>query len=201
VDAETIVDIHSVLDVGCGSGELLVPFADDGAFCVGIDIAVETGSWTLLAQAVPRRLSFLRADAERLPLKESTFDVVLSQLALPYTHNETAIAEMARVLRPEGVLLLRIHHLRYYINLLKQGIHARQPKAVLYAARVLIGGALYHATGRQSRRSILGREIFQTRWSLDRALTRFGLVILKELENSTKRAPSYLIRRLDRKDR
>jgi hypothetical protein len=91
-------------------------------------------------------------------------------------------------------LFLRIHHFWYYVNRLAPAIRTRQWKWMLYSVRVLVGGAIYHLTGRQpSRRSVFGREIFQTRWSLVRELSRAGLTIAKELDDSTAMAPSFVV--------
>ena len=46
VSLETLegIEVKRVLDVGCGAGHELLPFASEGAFAVGLDLAPEGGS-------------------------------------------------------------------------------------------------------------------------------------------------------------
>ncbi len=41
-------------------------------------------------------------------------DLVICRLTLQYTDNSRTLAEVARVLRLEGRVLLKFHHARYY---------------------------------------------------------------------------------------
>lgn len=52
-------------------------------------------------------LSFIQGNAETLPFADSTFDIVLSRLAIHHFPNpQRCVAEMARVLKPGGKLVL-----------------------------------------------------------------------------------------------
>ncbi len=174
-----------------------MPFASQGGpRCIGVDVAPHVGSVArkLFANLVaPGYLQFLRARAEALPFESASFDVVICRLALPYTHNATALAEIARVIRPDGFVVLRIHHALYYVDKLLQGVRTMDINELKYAGRVLVGGTWYLMTGHQPQHRLIGREVFQTAGSLMRDLAGVGLTIQRKLPESTSKAPSFLI--------
>jgi SAM-dependent methyltransferase len=130
--------------------------------------------------------------AESLPFEDESFDVVNCGLAPPYTDNASAIGEVARVLRPGGMFLLKIHHARYYLRSLWRGLARREIPSAIYGGRVLAAGALYHLTGRQPRARLLD-ETFQTRWLLRRELARRGLLLDREHFNTNPLTPYFVI--------
>jgi ubiquinone/menaquinone biosynthesis C-methylase UbiE len=101
-----------VLDVGSGPGLLAAQLAaavgPEGSVC-GVD-----PSESMLAIAAAREpaagsapIELRRAAAERLPYPERTFDVAVSTQVLEYSNDVPgAIAEMFRVLRPGGRVLI-----------------------------------------------------------------------------------------------
>jgi SAM-dependent methyltransferase len=95
-----------ILDAGCGTGGTTVALGRFGDV-VGVDLA-----WEALEPASGRGLSQLaRASVERLPFAEATFDVVTSfevVYHLGVGSDTLALAELRRVLKPAGVLLLRV---------------------------------------------------------------------------------------------
>lgn len=197
LDAVAGFTVHRVLDVGCGSGQELLPFATKlGASCVGIDAAPEVGQTgrELFARHAPgAHVVFACATAESLPFLDNAFDVAICRLALPYTHNARCLFELARVLRPGGMLLLKIHHARYYASKFRKGIASAQLPSALHAARVLLAGSIYQVTGRQPRLRFPSRETFQTVALLRRELARCGLEIKKPMGDSNPLTPSFLI--------
>ncbi|HKY21194.1 MAG TPA: class I SAM-dependent methyltransferase [Vicinamibacterales bacterium] len=200
LEAASGINVRRVLDVGCGAGQMMAPFVEqDGVFGVGIDLSEEVGraGRELFATYHPRaRIAFGRARAEALPLKSGSVDLVICRLALPYTDNVRALGEMARVLRPGGRLLLRIHHWRFYLNEMLSGVSALKPRVVVHDVRVLLAGALYSLTGRQPRNAFVGTESFQTNRLVRRELARYGLAIQREMPDSTSDTPSYIIEKL-----
>jgi SAM-dependent methyltransferase len=190
--------VSRVLDVGCGAGQELLPFVSErGASGVGVDVAPETGRAgreLFAARAPAARVAFVRAEAEALPFAEGAFDVVVCRLALPYTDNARALSEMARVLRGGGVLILKVHHARYYLGEAARSLAALSPLTFVHAARVLASGAVYRFTGRQPRASrLLSGETFQTEAMLRRELGRVRLRIRREMPDSNPQSPSYVI--------
>lgn len=199
--ARAVADVQTraVLDVGCGGGQDLVPFASAGTRCVGIDVSHTSGLWASrqFSTSFPgMHVCFLTAAAERLPFVDRAFDVVLCRVAIPYTDNRAALAEMGRVLRPGGALLLKTHTVRYYFAKFLDGIRRGSPLFSVHALRVLVSGGLYHLTGRQPSGGLLLRETFQSRWLLEKEFARCGLRIVCELADSNPLTRSYRIDRV-----
>jgi demethylmenaquinone methyltransferase/2-methoxy-6-polyprenyl-1,4-benzoquinol methylase len=97
-----------VLDVASGSGDLARAFAARGAEVWMSDI-----NGPMLARGRDRMLdagrkaAAVRCDAERLPFADAYFDCVSVGFGLRnMTRKDAALAEMARVLRPGGRLLV-----------------------------------------------------------------------------------------------
>jgi SAM-dependent methyltransferase len=198
LDATAHTHVSRVLDVGCGCGQELLPFVSQGAFGVGVDLSTDTGALgrrLFAGERRPGRVAFLRSAAEALPFPSSGFDVVISRLALPYTDNRRAIAEIGRVVRPGGAVLLKVHHAMFYVNKFWRGLLERQLLSCVHAARVLASGALYHVVGRQIRNRIVTGETFQSKWLLKKELARCGLVVSREMPDTNAMTPSFLIRR------
>lgn len=192
------VVIGRALDVGCGGAQDLVPFAAAGARCVGLDIAPETVGWARrrFASLLPHLpVTFAAGAAEQLPFRDEAFDAILCRVTIPYTDNRAALAEMDRVLRPGGVLLLRTHRPRYYVRKFVDGIRRRSPLFSIHALRVLVSGTIYWMTGWQPRGGVLLKETFLTTGMLRRELAGLQLHIDAELEDSIPLAGSYRIRK------
>lgn len=189
--------VERVLDVGCGIGQALFPLAvSKKAVGVGIDMsetACRMGREVYAARLPDARVSFVLGVAESLPFAPDSFDVVNCGLALPYTNNARALAEVARVLRPDGLFLLKIHHARYYLRELRRGLFSRDLTTIIYATRVLAAGAIYHLTGRQPVGVRFLNEAFQTRWLLSRELAKCGLRIDRERSDSNPLTPAFVI--------
>jgi demethylmenaquinone methyltransferase/2-methoxy-6-polyprenyl-1,4-benzoquinol methylase len=104
-------DGDAVLDIAGGTGDLALAFARKvGAAgrVVHTDIneaMLRTGRERLLDAGVA--LPTLVCDAEKLPFADDSFDVVSVAFGLRnMTHKDAALAEMCRVLRPRGKLLV-----------------------------------------------------------------------------------------------
>jgi SAM-dependent methyltransferase len=99
-----------VLDAGCAAGTHAAWFADQGCQVTGIDIS------PAMIDVAKRRLGesirFEVADlGERLPFDDDAFDGIVSSLALHYLeHIAGPIGEFARVLRPDGWLIVTLDH-------------------------------------------------------------------------------------------
>ncbi len=191
--------ISRVLDVGCGAGQEMLPFVvHRKAFAIGVDPsadAIRIGSLLHAQIPVQGNASFARASGESLPFKDSVFDVVICRLALPYMDNRKTLKEMTRVLNPEGILILRIHHFLYYIRDFFDAIRARNVRNILHALRTLMAGSVYHITNWQPRNRWFGYETFQSRWQLLRELKPLGFTILREQPTSNSSAPIFIIGR------
>jgi SAM-dependent methyltransferase len=191
------IAVTRVLDVGCGAGQEMLPFVSRmDATGVGVDIAPEVGKVgrdLFAAKNCSDRVVFMRAAAESLPFCSAVFDVVICRIALPYTDNRRALDEMARVLRKEGVLLLKIHHAVFYLRDLKNALSSFKVLSAVHAVRVLVAGSIYHVFGKQPRNRVVGNESYHTRWLLSRELKRRGLNIIGEMPDSNPATPSFII--------
>ncbi|HXF52423.1 MAG TPA: class I SAM-dependent methyltransferase [Dehalococcoidia bacterium] len=94
------------LDVGCGTGALsqtIVRHADPERV-LGVDASSGYLSYAR-EQTVDSRVHCACADARSLPISDARFDVVVSGLMLNFVAPpERAVFEMARVVRPKGVV-------------------------------------------------------------------------------------------------
>jgi ubiquinone/menaquinone biosynthesis C-methylase UbiE len=191
--------VSQVLDVGCGAGQKLLSFVRElGAKGTGVDVsqeAVQLACRQFAALGYAGQADFRCCQAESLPFEAGSFDVILCRLALPYTRNDAALSEMARVLRPGGLLLLKIHHARFCLRGVWQALCAGHFYLVFFRARVLVAGTFYHVAGHQPDNCVLKREVFQTRWKLSRILSSLGLSIRGELPNSDSNpgTPTFII--------
>ena len=101
----------TALDVGSGPGNVTAALGravgPDG-LAVGIDISEPMLARAVRAQAGPQ-VGFVRADAQRLPLRDATVDTVVSMAVLQLIPDPVAaLAEMSRVLRPGGRLAVMV---------------------------------------------------------------------------------------------
>jgi len=123
---------QTALDVACGTGRFTRAFGaavGPGGLAIGLD-----GARTMLAKAVteggPDTVAYLRADAVRVPLRESTVDAVCCFAALHmFAEPETALDSFARVLKPGG-----------RIALLTSARRGRQPVRLLESVGGIVSG-------------------------------------------------------------
>jgi ubiquinone/menaquinone biosynthesis C-methylase UbiE len=111
-----------ILEVGCGTGLTTVALAKSGHPVVAADGVLNMLRRTLehAAEAdVGHRTTPVAADIQHLCFSSRSFPLVLAIGVIPYIYSPPgAIAEMARVLRPGGHLILTTHNLWALIDLL-----------------------------------------------------------------------------------
>jgi SAM-dependent methyltransferase len=95
-----------VLDIGCGNGALLCALSGTVKSAVGVD-----ASPAMIAKAqhngrFEHHLSFRVINGPILPFPDQSFDVVISVLAWRYLDWDPMVAEIHRVLRPGGRVIL-----------------------------------------------------------------------------------------------
>ena len=89
---------ESVLDLGCGDGQLTQRLAAAGAAVQGVD-----ASPGMVEAARSRGLAVVEASAESLPHADASFDAVFSNAALHWVRGQDAMmSEVHRVLKPGG---------------------------------------------------------------------------------------------------
>lgn len=97
-----------VLDLGCGEGQIARRVSFDGAAVVGLD-----ASGALLATARRRGggPAYVRGAATALPFAADRFDAAVVCLVLEHLDDlEAVVAELARVLAPDGRLCIVLNH-------------------------------------------------------------------------------------------
>ncbi|MFQ5428672.1 MAG: class I SAM-dependent methyltransferase [Phycisphaerae bacterium] len=93
-----------VLDVGCGSGDVLDGFPRDGLRVTGVDFAPEMTAAAARAHPMDR---FLVGDAECLPVAPDSADVIICLGALEYVSDvPRALASMVAALRRGGCMIV-----------------------------------------------------------------------------------------------
>jgi ubiquinone/menaquinone biosynthesis C-methylase UbiE len=115
---------RDVLDAGCGAGDHSAVFSQLGAATIdACDISVAS---LRLARARVPKARFTCASLDRLPYRSDSFDVIWNWGVLHYVPDpDTALREVARVMRPGGVAV---------IHTLRRGFWARLERA---SARLL----------------------------------------------------------------
>ncbi len=98
-----------VVDVGCGEGQVARRAAELGAASViGLD---PTDAQLMVARERGGGPNYVRGSASALPCADGAADTVVVCLVLEHVDPfEPAIAEIARVLKPDGRLLLFLNH-------------------------------------------------------------------------------------------
>jgi len=101
--------VRDLLDIGTGTGRMLEIFAPRVGQAVGVDLSREmlAVARVNLEQAQLRNCSIRQGDMYQLPVPNASFDAVLIHQVLHYAEQPShVIAEAARVLRPEGSLVV-----------------------------------------------------------------------------------------------
>lgn len=154
-----------ILDVGCGAGQTLIAAYPNGtAFGVDVDLNA-----LRLGRTLTQSVQFTCGQAEALPFAGDQFDLVAARVSLAYTDIPRSLAEIHRVLRPDGMVWMTLHPLSLCWR------QARQAnwKGFLQFLYVLTNGICFHILQKQFR--LAGRqESFQTEGGITRALCRAG---------------------------
>lgn len=125
------LDSKRILEVGCGSGDLLRDFIKWGARpenIVGIELLRER-----MAEAVelcPKAISIHQGNAARLPFAGESFDIVVQSTVftsvLDRGMKQELASEMRRVLKPEGLILWYDFHINNPRNPDVKGVKRRE---------------------------------------------------------------------------
>jgi len=140
-----------LLDVGCGDKPYEAIFRPHVREYVGVEHADTFG----LTSASHRGKADLLYEGDRLPFPDASFDTVLSVQVLEHTPDPAAlVAEMARVLRPDGVLILsapfsfRLHEEPHdYYRFTVHGLRDLCERANLVIDEILPHGGLWSLLG------------------------------------------------------
>ena len=130
-----------MLDVGCGAGQIAIPAARAGVQVTGVDIATN-----LIEQACVRaaaagvKVRFDEGDAEMLPYDDASFDLVVSLIGAMFAPRPGRVAaELLRVCRPGGRIVMANWTPSGFVGLMFKAIGRHEPPPVLMPSPLLWG--------------------------------------------------------------
>lgn len=98
----------NVLEIGCGDGGNLLPFAEKGCTVVGVDMAESRikDAIRFFAESHAQG-TFIASDVFKLTELENRFDIIICHDVLEHLDNKlTFLTGMKRFLNPEGVIFM-----------------------------------------------------------------------------------------------
>ena len=111
------------LDAACGIGRHAARLVASGHRTVGVD---RSAAMLAIARRKVPQADFRIGDLTRLPLEDGSVDVAVCALALTHLPDpEPAIAELARVVRPDGTIVLADAH-PAFVQLQGQALFPRE---------------------------------------------------------------------------
>lgn len=109
IEAASVIEGDSVLEVGCGTGVLareVIKRVGTGGGVVGLDLSE---SMLTVARGICPDVDFRQGNAMSLPFDDESFDVVIASFVLMFVPDPVkAVSEMWRVLRPGGRLVITV---------------------------------------------------------------------------------------------
>ena len=130
-----------VLEIGVGAGTDFMQWTRHGGRAVGIDLTTTGLALTRERAALEgQNVRLSQGDAEKLPFRNNSFDLVYSWGVLHHSPDTAgAIDEVYRVLRPGGVVRIMVYHVPSVVGWLLWAIHAlgkgrpwRSPRWAIY---------------------------------------------------------------------
>jgi SAM-dependent methyltransferase len=157
-----------VIDVGCGSGWTLEEHLARGGRGAGAEVDERC-----LVEARAKGLDVVRAPAESLPFETGSADGVIFSGVLPFTEEDQAFAEIARILRPGGRLEA------YYIGAgfaLRDLLVNRDVRKRYFGLRSLVNSVMMGVAGRKLPGKY-GDTAYVTHRRLAELYERHGLIL------------------------
>jgi ubiquinone/menaquinone biosynthesis C-methylase UbiE len=105
---ENIRSFHSVLDIGCGTGQT----ADFVLQQYGCDVTAVDNHPVMVQKAKERfegrdtSVKVMEEDAQKLPFKDHSFDYILAESMITFTDISSTLKELYRLLKPDGQLIM-----------------------------------------------------------------------------------------------
>jgi ubiquinone/menaquinone biosynthesis C-methylase UbiE len=162
--------IQRVLDLGCGVGDTLGSLTGPNLCAFGLDLSIPR---LCRASRNAPEVGFVCGRGESIPFRDNAFDLVFSEVALPYMNIPAAVSEIARVIRPGGAIWLKLHRARFVQREMGTSFRKLHFRDVLYRGYVLANGLCLHVAGVNV--SVGWRcESFQTERGMQQILSRCG---------------------------
>jgi SAM-dependent methyltransferase len=181
-----------VLDIGCGVGWVLSEAQIQGnPLLVGLDYSLEAlhgveGGPRLLEEGVDREIRFVAGDGQALPFADSSFDVVIGHVSMPYMDTGRALREIHRVLVPGGSIFLTFHSFRFAGMWVRKALRHGSLKELVRCAYIAVNGVLGHLSLPQTQAWWNSRdfETVSTARGVFRSAERAGFILV-----ATEHAP------------
>lgn len=104
--ARDFVKGKDVLDIACGEGYGSFLLADGAKSVIGVDLSNEVVRHARKKYAAPN-LKFEQGNCTSIPIKDCSIDIVVSFETIEHhNHHDAMLAEIKRVLRPDGILVI-----------------------------------------------------------------------------------------------
>ena len=100
---------HDVLEFGCGLGDLLADLLAAGYNCYAVEQSPEmvaAARDTLKSRGLGTQATVIQGSAQHVPFSNASFDTVVSTFPSEYIYDPDTIAEVERILRPGGRLIV-----------------------------------------------------------------------------------------------
>lgn len=112
--AQLLAPGKRVLDVACGEGYGTRLLAERAASAIGIDLDADAVAHARIKYS-QANLEFQQGDCTHLPLTDASIDLAVSFETLEHhAKHEAMLAELRRILAPDGVLLISTPDRRHY---------------------------------------------------------------------------------------
>ena len=122
---------QTILDVGCGTGQLLMKAAArwPSARCIGVD---PSPGMVAIAQSQARGATIHLGNAESVPVESSSADIVFSSISFHHWSDQSkGLREIARVLRPHGCLCLADLTMPHWLAGIIRHVNIKEPSDMI----------------------------------------------------------------------
>lgn len=113
IEQEKLPEPCTILDIGCGPGEMVCDLVKDNREILGLDISEEMIA--IAKQKLEKKVTNIQnvylavGDIENLTFYDKTFDVIICAGVVEYLENDDKwVVELSRVLKPGGILIVNI---------------------------------------------------------------------------------------------
>jgi ubiquinone/menaquinone biosynthesis C-methylase UbiE len=122
-DLETYAPFESVLDIGCSTGDFLIPLSRVSSQTFGVDLVEFQAAWKLMKQDYNIHCQQLNLDYASLPFEDANFSIVTMLMVLEHVFDvHHAVSEIVRVLKPGGLAVIQVPNIAYIKHRIDLGL-------------------------------------------------------------------------------